>query len=307
MLCDKQVVGEKTADNGQPLVSVIVPSYNHEDYIEECILSIVGQTYKNWELIVLDDGSTDGSLKILQQLQEKYPFQLITQKNIGLPKTLNKAITQFAKGKYVAICASDDLWCPDKISLQVEFLEQNPDIPACYGKTYVIDGSGNIDHRTTNIVNENLRGGYVFRDIILMRFHPPVNFMYRRDLFQDPDVGLFDESIHTEDFYMNLRISSKYKIGYIDEFLGNYRIVDGNYRKLRTNKVAMAHLECINRYKSSEYYREAIDLWNLRNFVMYSSIKGMKKFAIGGALRSYKYCFSKDYIKSIVRLALVWR
>ena len=80
-----------------PLVSVVVPSYNHGLYVEKCIDSIVNQSYKNFELIVLDDGSTDNSVEILTKLQKKYGFYLEFNKNQGLIKTINRALKKLQK------------------------------------------------------------------------------------------------------------------------------------------------------------------------------------------------------------------
>ena len=108
------------------LVSVLVPCFNHAKYIETCILSVINQSYKNIELIVLDDGSTDGSYEIAEQLKLKFDFKLIKQDNRGLAATLNRAIIEFSNGDYVAICASDDYFPINKIEKQVGFMQLNP-------------------------------------------------------------------------------------------------------------------------------------------------------------------------------------
>ena len=82
-----------------PLVSVVVPCYNHEKYVKETIESIVNQTYKNIELIVIDDGSKDNSVKVIQELADKYGFTFIHRPNKGLSATLNEGI-RLSKGKY---------------------------------------------------------------------------------------------------------------------------------------------------------------------------------------------------------------
>ena len=117
-----------------PLVSIVVPSYNHASFIEKCINSILTQDYDNYELIVIDDGSTDNSDEILSRLHKKYGFYLEFNKNQGLAKTLNRGFKEIAKGKYLASCASDDYWLPNKLTLQVEFLETNPDYAMVFGK-----------------------------------------------------------------------------------------------------------------------------------------------------------------------------
>jgi alpha-1,3-rhamnosyltransferase len=288
-----------------PLVSVIVPSYNHEKFIEKCIISIFSQSYKNFELIVVDDGSTDSSRSILQALRERYGFTLLFQANMGLPKTLNNAIRQLAKGKYVSVCASDDYWLSKKLEKQVAFMEQNPDIPMCFGKVLMVDEDDNILKKLTGERNQNLKGGLVFEDILLMNFHPPVTYLHRKWIFEE--VGYFREDIVTEDFYMNLQISHRYPIGYIDEFLGCYRTTRDYSRKLISNKSAISHLACIQEFKSSECYPEAIRRWNYRTFVWYSSYTRHKAFAFLAMTRSLRYFFKIGYVKALIKLMLLWR
>ena len=87
-------------DEVNPLVSVIIPSYNHERFITQCIENIINQTYKNFELTVIDDGSKDGSPEILRHLQGKYGFNLVLQENMRLALTLNKGKQNYSNGKY---------------------------------------------------------------------------------------------------------------------------------------------------------------------------------------------------------------
>ena len=131
------------SDNKQPLVSIIISCYNHQDYITACIESIVRQTYKNIELIVIDDGSSDNSAQILEQLSQKYSFSFAQQQNMGLTKTLNKALAK-AKGKYIAPIGSDDILMLDKTEKQVDFLENNSSIAVVGGSIICIDDQGII-------------------------------------------------------------------------------------------------------------------------------------------------------------------
>ena len=91
------------------LVSIIIPCYNHINYVEESILSVLGQSYSDIELIVIDDGSTDGSAELLERLSREYKFRLYIQENCGLTETLNKAIFGYAKGDFIQLLASDDV------------------------------------------------------------------------------------------------------------------------------------------------------------------------------------------------------
>ena len=106
-----------------PLVSIITPTYNHEKYIGECIRSVQSQTYSNWEMLIVDDGSTDNTFSIASELAAgDSRIHVYTQKNIGifrLCETYNFALSE-SKGKYIAVLEGDDVWLPEKLSVQVK-------------------------------------------------------------------------------------------------------------------------------------------------------------------------------------------
>ncbi len=120
-------------ENNLPLVSVVVPCYNHEKYVKETIESIINQTYKNIELIVIDDGSKDNSVQVIQEMADKHGFTFVHRPNKGLSATLNEGI-RLSKGKYFCAIASDDILMLEKIEKQVTFMEANPEYGMCYGK-----------------------------------------------------------------------------------------------------------------------------------------------------------------------------
>ena len=122
-----------------PLVSIITPTFNHVAYISDCIRSAQNQTYSNWEMIVIDDGSTDDTYVIAHSFTENDArIRVFTQKNIGifrLAESYNFALAQ-AKGKYIAVLEGDDVWLPEKLSLQVEGLELDDELVLSFGKAY---------------------------------------------------------------------------------------------------------------------------------------------------------------------------
>lgn len=112
----------------QPLVSVIIPVFNCEKYIKESIDSVLQQTYPNYEIIVVDDGSNDDTAAIVQQLPVRYFYQ----KNQGQPAAVNFGISQ-AKGELLAFNDADDLWSEDKLEKQVSTIKANPELDAVFG------------------------------------------------------------------------------------------------------------------------------------------------------------------------------
>lgn len=286
------------------LVSIIIPSYNHEKYITECIESIISQTYKNFELIVIDDGSKDNSREILEALKTKYNFTLVFQENQGIAFTLNRGIKEFSHGEYLTFCASDDFWLLDKLEKQVRFMENNRYYPMCYGKTFHVDESSNI-LKVFDKENNSLKGGWIFEDIFLFRFYPPVNYLFRKNIFVE--LGYYDEDVFAEDYYMNLKISSKYPIGFIDDYLGFYRY-DSNPAKIsRFEIVSDSHLMAIENFKSHRLYKRAKRYVYLRKFDTFSKFTVHKKKALKNLFKSLPLCYDKQFLKAIIKLIIYWK
>jgi glycosyltransferase involved in cell wall biosynthesis len=285
----------------QPLVSIIVPCYNHEKYIAECVISIFNQTYQNFELIIIDDGSNDNSFEVLTKLQKECKFTLIHQENKGIAVTLNRAIKEFSRGKYITFCASDDFWELSKLEKQVNFMERNSQYPMCYGRTYYVDTDSNIIKRTDN----NLKSGWLFEEIFTFRIHPPVNYLFRAEIFKE--VGYYDESILAEDYYMNLKISSKYPIGYLNEYLCYYRI-DFNPKKVERIKAVLdSQLKVIEEYKGHRLYKKAKRQLFLNKFDWLSGFKQSKSLALKSSIFAAPMFFNKRYWVALAKLFVCWK
>lgn len=125
----------------EELVSIIMPSYNTAEYIADSINSVLSQTYTNWELIIVDDCSSDNTDEIVSQFDDKRIRYLQNDKNSGAAVSRNKALRE-AKGKWIAFLDSDDLWMPDKLEKQVRFMEENS-YAFSYTNYIEIDSAGN--------------------------------------------------------------------------------------------------------------------------------------------------------------------
>lgn len=123
-----------------PTVSVVIPLYNTEKYIEETIASVLAQSYRDFELIVVDDGSTDESVELCRQFRDPR-LRLISQENRGLAGARNAGI-HHARGRYVALLDADDLWHPDKLALHVAHLERRPKVGVSYSQSAFMDDEG---------------------------------------------------------------------------------------------------------------------------------------------------------------------
>jgi alpha-1,3-rhamnosyltransferase len=203
-----------------PLVTVIVPSYNHVTYVELAIQSVLRQTYPNIELIVIDDGSTDGSGELLSGLAKRHGFRLEIQANKGLSRTLNKGIS-LARGKYICPFGSDDLMLLDRIEKQVHFMEVNPQIAACGGNQLLINADGMIIEKRQRFPPYRELD---FEDVFLDRKPgiPASSAMLRRDVLERE--GGYDPDIRLEDMYMWFKLTSRgHRLAGLNDVLIYYR------------------------------------------------------------------------------------
>ena len=126
--------------NVTPLISVIMPVYNVEAYVGEAIASVIGQSFANWELIIIDDGGCDASMVICRMFADKR-IRIITQANRGLAGARNTGIAA-AQGRYIALLDSDDRWHPDKLLMHMIHLEADASVDVSYAGSRMIDAAG---------------------------------------------------------------------------------------------------------------------------------------------------------------------
>lgn len=140
----------------EPLVSVVIPVYNGEDFVGDTIQSVLDQTYQNMEIIILDDASTDHSREVIGSFEDARIKTIFCEENHNICYTGNIGFRE-AKGKYVALIGHDDLWKPDKLEKQVAFLEEHPAYSACFSWVDVIDDDGNIANQKYRNIYEGFR------------------------------------------------------------------------------------------------------------------------------------------------------
>ncbi|MBW3629135.1 MAG: glycosyltransferase family 2 protein [Gemmatimonadetes bacterium] len=186
-------------------VSVVVPSYNHAQYVEKSLRSILAQTLAPAELIVIDDGSRDGSPQIIDRVLKDAPFpcELVARGNRGLCATLNEGLAR-SRGEYFTYLGSDDAWLPDALRERVELLQARPEAVLAYGHFYVMDGQGQV-------VGSTLDWGVGFTDgdarrMLLVPLIPQSStVVYRRAAVSR--YG-WNEQARLEDYELFLRMSA---------------------------------------------------------------------------------------------------
>jgi alpha-1,3-rhamnosyltransferase len=204
----------------QPLVSIVISSYNHKTYVEDAIQSALNQTYPNFEVIVTDDGSTDGSADLIEKLHQTHGFTYIRQENHGLCWSMNNMIGKVAKGKYIAPLGSDDLMTPDRLSIQVAFMETHPEYAATGGNMLAIDPDGQPLERQRHLAART----FDFDDIFWRRVGgiPAPTAMFLKSVFDE--LGGYNEDLRLEDLDFWLRMTyAGHKLFLLPDVLCKYR------------------------------------------------------------------------------------
>ena len=206
----------------RPIVTVVVPAYNRVRYIERTVESVLRQTYPAVQLVVVDDGSTDGTRELLELYADRGQLTLLSHpnhENRGQSASINLGL-EHATGDYLCILDSDDMFVPTKLEVQVRFLEAHPDIGLVYSNGHAVDQKDRVlyeihpaNHEEENDPNRLLMDCY---------FLLPQNAMVRRSVMNE--AGHFEEAFRSaQDHDMALRIAELTKMAYIPDHLFFYR------------------------------------------------------------------------------------
>ncbi len=246
----------------QPRVSVVMPAYNHAPYIRRAIESVLDQDYPNLELLVVDDGSRDGTWDVIQTVlaESGGRFRAFSQANCGVCKTINRAV-KLSTGEFVALLASDDYYLPGKISAQVEMFRDASD------KLALVHTSAYLDYQNGAPL-EDLTGSYrpavglCFEQILTqaVRVVAP-SIMFRRTVFDR--LGGFDENLAAEDVDFFLRIAAEGSaFGYIDRPLMAKTVVEGSGGS-QLRRLIRVHEQIAEKYRDRLSSREFERQYNL--------------------------------------------
>lgn len=286
-----------------PLVTIIMSSYNHEKFVQKAVESALNQTYPNIEFICIDDGSKDSSPSILQALRTKYEFYLECRTNHGLVKTLNYALKNLAKGKYVCILDSDDYFALNKIEKQVAVLEENPSCGLCYNPLIYIDQNDNII--SDAIDPKNTKTGYIFEEFFRGDAHiPDGGVLIPLEVFKD--IGYYDEDVELEDYQLWFKILSKYPACYINEHLTYYRTHSTNVSN-NEYKMLLWEIQVIDKWKSHPVYEKSKPYLFNRWFAKFAKYDKKKAFAYLMEILKYKMTYTdKNFYKGLRRFLFKW-
>lgn len=213
----------------KPSVSVIIPTYNRKDLVLETINSVLKQTFKDYEIIVVDDGSTDGTQLELSYLVHSGKLRYVYQENNGLASARNRGIDE-SVGRYLAFLDSDDIWLPSKLEKQVAMLEKDPHCAMVYTDSRNFNEYGLSPVSRLVSSDKNTMAGMIWEYLVMGNFINPSTVLIRKTVIGQ--VGYFDTALKMgEDWDFWMRIAHKNRIGFIDEALVHYRIHSNNMTK----------------------------------------------------------------------------
>lgn len=253
------------------LVTIAIPCYNHAVFVQDSIRSVINQTYKNIELIIIDDGSTDQSVNKIKEMlieceQRFTRFEFRNRPNKGLCNTLNEAL-EWAKGDYFCAIASDDQMLPEKTSLQISSFKS--DTVGVFGGVNIINNKNEI---LSSRVREYSETG--FEDILLNKHDLPASSqMFKTEILRQ--VGGYNPNVKVEDWDLLLRMSKlNKKMVYIPQLLINYRKHDSNISSDNTFMYAEM-IKILDQYKDEPKYAQA--LYIVKKRLLVSPMKKVNK------------------------------
>ena len=264
----------------QPIVTVICVCYNHARFVTEALDSVTHQTYPHVELIVIDDGSTDGSGKVIKRWMANHPdaTMILNGKNLGYCKTFNKAY-QLAKGEFIIDLSGDDLLMPHRIEEGVTILKKaGEDYGATFSDAQYIGEQGNpIRIHSEKFPHDTIPSGDVYKEVIQRYFICSPTIMFRKSVLDS--LNGYDESLAFEDFDFWIRASRNFKFIYSPSVLVKKRVLSTSMSAKqfeRSNPQRWSTLEVCKKIKELNRTQEEADA--LRRRLLYEISVSLRAF-----------------------------
>lgn len=247
-----------------PLISVLIPSYNHARYIRETIESVWAQTYPNIEVVVVDDMSTDGSRELLEELRAASPIPMFVHMNVrneGAVATVNKALS-LAKGEFVSFFASDDVYAPTALEHLAAVFLREPGLEAVFADGVVINERGEFGRHVHDEATKRLLARPASEVLRYLYTHSSPFFLQaaliRRSLLLDRDPG--DRESLADDWLTNIRVFQKIgansTVGFVDKVVFYYRVHGANLHRNIDRHIALKK-QMVERHVPPDLQREA--------------------------------------------------
>ncbi len=256
------------------LVSVLIPAYNHEDYIKKTLDTILNDSFPDKEIVIIDDGSTDNTNSVISEWIDKNKSSIEinykSRQNRGLTKTLNELLSM-AKGEYIVTLGSDDYLLEGGLQKRYEYLKKHKEKYAVFADCIVIDAKCKLISSSALFEFRHMRKDRLFSDDgirkeFLSNFALPGPVLMVRKRFYE-EFGGYDEDIYMEDLHLYLKLASRSLIGFIDEKVSAYRIHETNMSSVK-NENFIKLLE--DSKKVLLTYKD--DFYGFDKFLLYSAI-----------------------------------
>jgi glycosyltransferase involved in cell wall biosynthesis len=235
----------------KPLVSIITPTFNHEKFIGTCIESVLKQSYQNWEMIIIDDGSSDKTeYEVAKYHDDRIKY--VKQENIGiwrLSETYNKALAM-SKGDLIAILEGDDFWPSSKLEEQVKIFESN-DVVLCWGRKNTVNDKNEIiafDLQSLENFN-NMAQEEIIRNLIIGNFIQPCTVMIKKSALLSIGGFLQDKTTPYVDYTTFLELSLKGRFYALDEIMGYWRLHKLQITSQQKTEMNHGSMVSVNFYK----------------------------------------------------------
>lgn len=249
----------------EPLVSVIMPAYNAERFIGEAILSILNQTYKNFELIIIEDSSIDNTLAEIEKWKDQRIRLFCNEKNRGISYSTNRGIA-LSKGEYIALLDDDDIAEPERLSIQVEYMRKNTDIDIVGGRYMEIDEEGNI----IQYCNEPRNNPKYIKVMLLFHFMDFANgsVMIRKEFIEKNHLSFQENCYGMQDFRFYIESSKIGSISSVNQFVMRHRIHENNESKRRRRENSKERAETLAAFQKYSLERSGflLDIEELNLF-----------------------------------------
>lgn len=215
----------------QVLVTIITPTFNRADFLPSAIESVLGQTFRDFELIIVDDGSTDSSCKVIQGYQQQDDRVVyIYQHNQGQSVARNRGLAE-ARGEFICFLDSDNAWLPEKLDISLQAFRKHPEADVVYGDFIVIDAVG----KELGVNRMRRFSGRITAQLLRDNFVSMNTTMTRTSCFRE--LGEFKENERmAEDYELWLRFSTRFRFRYVPEVLGFYRVMEDQISTDKDNR-----------------------------------------------------------------------
>ncbi len=235
--------------NSDPEVSVVIPVYNRYELLKEAVATVMGQGYTNFELIVVDDGSTDmtSTMKLYYKNDPRFMYRKIEHN--GMPGFVRNIGAAMARGRYLAFLDSDDLWTGGKLEKQMEYLDENPGIRLVHTRERWMRKGREISQKSQN----HKHSGMIFEDALFKCIIGPSTVLLEKQLFME--TGGFREDLEVaEDYELWLRITDREQIGYIDSPLVTKRAGHGEQLSEKYGQIEIFRIRALLKLVETKYF-----------------------------------------------------